>query len=496
MPKSLIQWHPDVHKKWAHESLVFWRLGFYPTYRREAVLEALDVVCARHGITGRTVYEVFGTYDLLLRLWLPESAPTETVDLDLKRTLASFHLELCDHFEVEMINRHWFWSDDENFSACSDEDSGNDDSQGEPRLETPHLDPKPNRRELARVNELVDQFNTGKIDIDAVCADELAGELLEREVLRVREADSGIKFSMVVSTSGATASRYTAMESLGSVLAEILEEAGTVRERSLYSGTGFGRFMVLGKVPTEDFYELNRGLIEPITIKGRLANVYRTRSETYIGSNPDLQRFSESLAVPMQFGTKPADVDIKAILRGGETARVEFKGGVFSNIGRWLKTGNRGDDGRSAESFARAIVAMLNGTGGVIVSGVLERSIRHYDAEPKLENEPRLGDLIVLGLEFEWAEWKRQDVDEFKNRLRQKLETLIEPDPFDHISIEVAEGIEGRTIAYVSIAEDVPTWYYLRDGEEFRFAIRKDASSVIVSGPQEERYKRLRPRDS
>ncbi len=493
-----MQWHPEAHKQWAHESLVFWRLGFYPTYRRDDVLEALDLICARHGISGRTIYEVFGIYDLLLRFWLPESAATETVDLDIKRTLASFHLELCDHFEVELIDRHWFWSDET--SAPAPPDTAGDEIEMHPRaatrdrLQAPELEPRPNRYELSRINGLVERFNSGAISLEEVKADDLAADLLGRNVLGVRDSENGIKFTMVVSTSGATASRYTAMESLGSLLVEILERAEAVSERSLYSGTGFGRFMILGKVSTEDFYELNRGLIEPITIRASLAYVYRTRSETYIGSNPRFQRFSEGLSLPAGAMLQAEDVDIKALLRSGESTRVEYKGAIFSNIGRWLKTGERTDDGVSAKSFAKAVVAMLNGSGGVVISGVLERSIRAYDTEPKLEAEPRFGDVIVLGLEYEWADWKRQGADEFKNRLRQRLETLIEPNPFDYVDIGIAEDIEGKTIVYASISENVPSWFYLEDGSEFKFAVRREASSVFLSGPEHDRYKRLRPR--
>src|ERR1700755_1194010 len=248
MSRSLMQWHPEAHKQWAHERLVFWRLGFYPTYRRDDVLEALDLICARHGISGRTIYEVFGIYDLLLRFWLPESAATETVDLDIKRTLASFHLELCDHFEVELIDRLGFWWTGARAPAPSDPD---DDLQVSPKqpagggLKVAVLEPRPNHYELSRINKLVERFNSGAINLEEVEFDDLAADLLDRKVLGVRESESGIKFTMVVSTSGATASRYTAMESLGSVLVEILERAEAVNERSLYRGTGFGRFMIL-----------------------------------------------------------------------------------------------------------------------------------------------------------------------------------------------------------------------------------------------------------
>lgn len=500
MSREQMQWHPAVHERLANEQLVFWRLGFYPTYRRKEVLQALDIICERYGISGRTIYEVFGNYDLLLRLWLPEGVVAENVDRDIKRTLAAFHLELCAAFEVEKIVRHWFWDEEDERDEGGSESMPPNGGLGEALdfdsfpnegVELPELEPTPPAWELAHVNELVDQFNSGQIDQETVKRDEMAQKFLNRKLIGLRDAEEGIKFTMVVSAYGLTASRFEAMEELERRLALILDGAKPIRERSLYSGGGFGRFMVFGKIPTEDFYEINERLIEPITVQAGLAPVYRTRSETYIGSNPILQRFSETLSLPEY---EAEEIDIAEVLAEGETARNEFKSTAFTNVNRWLKTGERVDDGYAIKSFATALVALLNGTGGVIVSGVLERSVRDYDSTPKLADEPRVGDLIVIGMEFEWEDWQREGVDEFKNKLRQKLGELIEPNPLNYELQMHSYVVSGRTVFLIHVPEGLPTWFYRREGKDYRFIVRRDASSVEISGPEEDEYKRLHPR--
>lgn len=487
MGRSQIQWHPAVHEQWAGERLVFWRLGFSPTYRRDEILQAFDLICERHGITSLTVYEVFGNYDLLLRLWLPKSVATERVDRDFKKTFAAFDLELCDSFEVDNIIRHWFWTDE-----VSEGGDRVKESELDSRFDPPVLDPKPDNRDLCRINDLVTQFNRGRIDKEAVFNDPLAQDFQDRNIIGLRSAEDGIKFTMVVSASGLTASKWEAMDSLGERLTTILDKAKPIRERSLYSGHGFGRFMVFGKIPTEGFYEINKCLIEPITNQAALARVYKTRSETYIGSNPRFQRFSELLSVVAE-DEIDEELNLEEMLKQGETARIEYKGSAFNNVVRWLKTGDQVDDGTAFKVFAKAIVAMLNGNGGVVISGVLEESSRDYSEQPKLADMPRVDGLIVIGLDFDTSTLKRDDPDEFVNKLRLKLKTVVEPNPLDYISIGTNE-LGGRKVCVVSTRESAPHWFYLKEGSDFRFIVRRDSSSEAISGPEEDAYKRLHSR--
>lgn len=479
-PSKQIQWNHQVHQRWAKEQLVFWRLGFYPTYQREEVPQALEVVCGRHDIRGRVVYEVFGQHDLLVRLWLPQGVTPEDVERDFKRTLAAFHLELCDRFVVNQIVTHWFWDEE---------------SLTEPRPRSPEettLALPPSTTALSEVSELVDAFNSGDATEAEVFDHPKVAEFLSLGLLGVRRARSGIKFAIIVSVPSELGTRWSIMDSLAKQLERRLGKARAVMERSLYRGEGFGRFLILGKIDPADFFRINEDLIGPIVDEAQLAGVYRTRSLTYIGNTPDLMSFSEALALNAE-DKSDEDVDIKEVLAGGENARVEFKGSIFVNVERFAHQNEREKDPEISDTFLRSIVAMLNSDGGgVVVSGVLEASSRSFGE--RFTDLPAIDGLLMLGAEFDWQDWNRPEWDEFENRVRNLLRDFIEPNPLNFLSIS-RHVVMDRTLCAVSVNTPVPPmWFYLRRGDDFVFAVRQDSSSKVISGPEEDSFKKFSPR--
>jgi schlafen family protein len=473
-----MQWNPAVHERWAQERLVFWRLGFYPTYRRDDVHEALEAVCARRDIRGRVVYEVFGQHDLLARFWLPPTISPEEVDRDIKRTLTAFHLELCDMFVVDQIVSHWFWKDATDIDSPPPEPAESDIAR------------QPPHQMLREASELVERFNNHDVEQRVVEQNTAAGEYLRSGILGVRVIQPGIKFAVIVSTSGELSSRYAAIEALEEQLTRIVSNSQPIMEKSLYSGAGFGRFLILGKILPENFFSINSDLIKPIVDEASLSGVYRTRSLTYVGASPGLMAFSETLALPaVDEDEEPINVD--EILAGGENSRVEFKGSVFVNVNRWMHQGDRHEDAGVADAFVRAVVAMLNSEGGVVVSGVLEADIRDYK---ELSDQPRTNGLILIGAEFDWADWSRPGWDSFEGRLRQKLNDSVEPAPSQFVSL-TNHVVEGRTLCVASVTETSSMWFYVKKApKQYEFVVREGASSVVLSGPIEESYKRLSPR--
>jgi hypothetical protein len=478
MAQGQMQWNPAVHERWAQEHLVFWRLGFYPTYRRDEVREALEAVCSRHEISGRAIYEVFGHHDLLARFWLPPTVSPEEVDRDIKRTLSAFHLDLCDMFVVDQVVAHWFWKDktalDDPPPAPTDDDIAR----------------QPPHQVLREASELVEQFNNQEIDRRHAEKSDAVANYLRSGVLGIRLIQPGIKFAIIVSTSGELSTRWAAIEALEQQLARILGQSGPIMEKSLYSGTGFGRFLILGKVVPDDFFSINADLIAPIVDEASLSGVYRTRSLTYIGASPTLIGFSEMLALP------PAEeneeqINISEILAGGENSRVEFKGSVFVNLNRWKHQGERREDAKVTDSFVYAVAAMLNSDGGVVASGVLEADIRDYD---ELTDLPRTNGLIIVGTEFDWEDWSRPGWDSFEGRLRQIINERIEPAPSQFVNI-TKHTVGNRTVSVVNVSETSTMWFFVKKPSgQYDFVVREGASSAVLSGPNEEAYKKLSPR--
>ena len=70
MNRPVLLWHPQVHRYY-NEELYYVALRFAP-YRRD-VKEKLRTALDDQGISGCCLYEIFGTYDILLRVWLTSS---------------------------------------------------------------------------------------------------------------------------------------------------------------------------------------------------------------------------------------------------------------------------------------------------------------------------------------------------------------------------------------------------------------------------------------
>ena len=79
-----LHWHNSVHKEWGKERLYFYRLGFAPIYNLTAIERALSKLFARHRIGSQVTYELYGNWDLLVRLWLPSDVQSEDFDLALR----------------------------------------------------------------------------------------------------------------------------------------------------------------------------------------------------------------------------------------------------------------------------------------------------------------------------------------------------------------------------------------------------------------------------
>ena len=99
MKKQLLLWHPRVHEFY-NESLYYFALRFRG-YNRSLYVNLKEELI-RHGIIGICLYEIFGSYDVLLRVWL-----TPRLQSAIVRILStSQDLILHSVFRVDN-QRHW-----------------------------------------------------------------------------------------------------------------------------------------------------------------------------------------------------------------------------------------------------------------------------------------------------------------------------------------------------------------------------------------------------
>lgn len=101
---GMLLWHPKVHEHF-NESLFYFALRF-KGYRREYA-DTIKQDLISKGIVGICIYEIFGSYDLLIRAWLTTTMLAGfTTLLDNTNALSYYQI-----FRVKKI-RHWAFIED------------------------------------------------------------------------------------------------------------------------------------------------------------------------------------------------------------------------------------------------------------------------------------------------------------------------------------------------------------------------------------------------
>jgi serine/threonine protein kinase len=269
-------WHHRVHMEKAKESLYFYRLSFDPVYNRDGVKAAIDLACKKHGVTGRIIYELLGVYDVLLRIWLPNACRFDDFHRSLASELQDAGLEMLDPFEVDYMIRHWpFFK--------------------EGKQQTP---------EEAAIHKLkpatIERIDNGEISsLDSKQVEWLeSNKLLARtdgSVGEPRNAKPGIKFMTIIRGSDRLSSDE--MEAFETKIVEILDEAKTLNQRSMYSGSGFGHFLIMGRADydQDSFHAIQSQLIAPLNAAD-VREQFGTRTVTHLGGQRGYSVVEERLS--------------------------------------------------------------------------------------------------------------------------------------------------------------------------------------------------------
>ncbi len=109
-------WDHSVHS-YLKERLVYYLARVRP-YQRDVAVRALNQLVSEEGLGTVRAFELFGTYDLLIRAWLPGEYPQRLEEL-LKKHLGSGCTGI-QQFEVQQVVHRWYRS-----STESDGNRGN-----------------------------------------------------------------------------------------------------------------------------------------------------------------------------------------------------------------------------------------------------------------------------------------------------------------------------------------------------------------------------------
>lgn len=462
-PPGLPQiWNHRIHQRWAGEDLAFWRLAFFPTYNFPEIKTRLHALMQQFDIKAYTIYETLGLFDLFIRAWLP-SQSIEGFQNAITEELAGQGLQLCEPFLVSRILRHWAWDD------------------GHGKLVDPSDELLRTRRPSAMI---------AAID-DGTAPEQTRQELLDGNALRDLgdEGDGGIKFLIVISSS-IYSMTYAARGRLEQSLLNILDDHD-LGEPSLYEGSGFGQFILMGRVQPQSFF-----ILPELAVAINKAGIQDTaRPYTFVSSTEKPIYFADRISHATDTVFEPLDLD--ALLAGGEDDHLEVKGSAWLDWRRRLS--GDGEDKRSQkvinDGLVKAVVGMLNADGGHVVLGALEQSARfgehHGEDHPRLAELPRVGEYVLVGVndEYDARGW-----DKFRRGLLDVLSSRIDPPPTGAITLS-RQAVSGRDICIVAIAPTSATWYYRYLSENVaEFFVRENGRTVAYSGSRADTYKRERPR--
>lgn len=460
------QWHPQLRELWGNERLYFWRVHF-PTYERLRFLDNVEEVMRRTGVVAYAVYELYGGFDMLLRVWLRttqgvfESTFHEVFGRDPNIVI--------EGFSVTDVVTHWPWTNesDEAIEPLGDEVLQN-------RL----------------ANRELEEINAGR-DAERIAKYEGQG------LLAMTEHSLGIKFVILIGTSRHSMP-MSASERIQRSLLAILRSADpdAFAEKSLYKGLGFASYLLLGR--TTSFHAIEHQLTQPIN--ALVAPETGARTTTFVVSTEKLLAFLEDMRLAEE---PPPKRSVKEWLLEDESQRLEVKGSAFTDLHDWLFDETAGSspprNDIPIESLCKAIVGLLNADGGAVVIGGLER--KRYGDSPRLKRTLRVGDYFIWGLKSDMG---KGDWDGYARRLRDLIGARIKPDPNNFLEIE-RDGIRRRPLAVISVRPPVRTlasaqWFYQYpkvqgDGRP-RFWVREGNRTKEKIGPEIDSYQHEKTRRS
>lgn len=462
-PKYL--WNHRVHQHWADEDLTFWRLAFFPRYRRSEVLETIETVMTHEGVSSYAVYETLGLFDIFVRAWLPSQA-LERFEKALNDALQGEYLQLLESFTVTRILRHHVWD-------------GEDADLQEPAPEV--LKVRLSDTEIAAVN---------RGELSQSRRDDLEGA----RIISPLPTGDGVKFFTII-TSPVYSTTFEARTRLVQSLLKILDDSD-VEEPSLYEGSGFGRFILMGRTSPDRFFAIPR-LARAINDLG-IYEALTARPYTHICSDHGVMVCIDEIP------TTAAEerIDIEELLSSTESHELEIKGSLRLHLDPWLSDPSspalESSDDVANDGVIKAIVGMLNADGGRVIIGALERDRRFgkhvAHKHPLLDKYGRVGNYVILGVDEEEA-FRTRGWDGFQLQLQDLIGSRIDPSPAGLISID-EEEVAGQTLCVISIQASASTWFYRRlgAGQAVKFYVREDGRTVAYAGSDADNYKRANPR--
>jgi hypothetical protein len=481
-------------------------------YDRDAMFDRLVEFMEGSDIGSYAAYELSGEFDILLRLWVPAAEAGGFAD----RLEEAFDPVDSREFTVREVVRHWPWRGDrgEAPKACDVEALALDTS----------LD------DVAVINRLSDETHAGEVAQPSEKEAPVIERLMEADAVTDMQSTTGIRVFIRLKVKerldNEDSLRLT-MQVAG-VLDSIARPKGqeqvaseshfTVDEVSLYRCKDRS-LLVLCRVPYESWHSLREGLLEPLasmqgvlqttTLPALSRNLVRSRDRLLINDQaalalkggaddegPDAPEEGVGPPIPPPPKTPPG---VRQYLTMSEDVEFEVKGSAFTPLDQWLgRASDAAEDAHLKESsgffrdsVAKTVVGMLNSEGGSIVLGALEPEKMKEKNKSELlrlrvSDLPKVGEFAVVGLQdptFLKGGW-----DAFQLKVNRLLKQYVEEECVDLIRIS-RDWYGRQTLALLQVEyPGMGDGFYLQDGKEHRFLIRRGGSTDELHGPEIQRY--------
>jgi hypothetical protein len=304
--KGRVLWHHEIqeHPTLGDAALVFWRLGFRPSYNRQTILHSIEEICEAFQVSSYVAYELLGPHDILLRLWLshpgdisdvhdplldepgkPSRQPQKRID-DITRRLSAHITETTsDYFLVTEVHRHWWWCKSRWWRRRADPDRLKPGFANEISKDV---------KGKQAVQDLVNLYNDGTRSWLHLWRSREWRRYRRKGFVRHHRLHGGIKFATIVRPKDSQG--FVHVDDGEHPVATAVRDATRVKDRSLYEGSGFNflglgaaQFLILGRVPGYRFGRLRTEIIEPIVKDTPIARSYAP-TLTYVATGPETMR--------------------------------------------------------------------------------------------------------------------------------------------------------------------------------------------------------------
>ena len=251
----------------------------------------------------------------------PVSCTPDAFYATLVRELTPAGVRMCDPFKVKHIVRHWAFASDE----------------GTPP-EQPHT--------FDLDNLQAEEISAVEAGLGSAPA-ELRERLIEQNLIcifndrnKVGAVSPGVKFAVAVA--GDPELPASEIVTFERQVTRILDEAVNIDERSLYTGSGFGHFLILGRVGYENFHAIQSEIVAQLNTAA-IREKYESRTMTHVSGQRGFSIAIEGLAMTLTQVDKVVNngaalgevqlLDLHDLNEGDEFSRFVIKGRVDEDRG-------------------------------------------------------------------------------------------------------------------------------------------------------------------